>query len=54
MLAAKGFMASSVSTVALIDDERIHALVGVHSDDRRDVDRASAVMRAARARVCCF
>ena len=54
LLAAKGFAQGSISTVALIGDERIHALVGVHSDDVRDVDLASAVMRAANARVCCF
>ena len=53
-LAATGFTLASISTVALFGDERIDALVGVHSDDVRDADRASAVMLAADARVCCF
>jgi hypothetical protein len=53
-LAATGFTLASISTAALFGDERIDALVGVHSDDVRDADRASAVMRAANARVCCF
>ena len=54
VLAAKGFTQRSMSTVAVIGDEQIQALVGVHSDDLGAVDRASAVMRAANARVCCF
>jgi hypothetical protein len=54
LLAADGFGSSSLSTVALIDDERIHALVGVHSDDVLEVDRAAVVMRGAHARVCIF
>jgi hypothetical protein len=49
-----GFTSGSISTVALFGDNGIEALVGVHSDDARDVDRASAMMRAAKARVCCF
>ena len=54
VLAAKGFTATSISTVALIGEERIDALVGIHSDDLSLVDQASAVMRTLNARVCCF
>jgi hypothetical protein len=53
-LAANGFTATSISTVALIGGERIDALVGVHSDDLSLVDQASAVMRTGKAQVCRF
>jgi hypothetical protein len=54
VLAASGFTETSISAVALIGGERIDALVGIHSDDLRLVDQASAVMRSLNARVCCF
>jgi hypothetical protein len=54
LLGADGFGSSSLSTVAVIDDERINALVGIHSDDVLVVDRAAVVMQRAHARVCVF
>jgi hypothetical protein len=53
-LATKGFTRTSISAVVLMADGEMHALVGVHSDERARVDEASALMRAAKARVCCF
>jgi hypothetical protein len=53
-LATKGFTRASISAVVLMADGEMHALVGVHSDERARVDEASALMRAANARVCCF
>jgi hypothetical protein len=54
MLASQGFDHASMSTVVLLTDGEMHALVGIHSDDRDRVYEASALMRAADAQVCCF
>ena len=51
VLAATGFTATSISTVALVGGQRIDALVGVHSDDPSRIGQASEVMRAASAHV---
>jgi hypothetical protein len=53
-LSNAGVTEATLSTIAIITDHEVEALIGAHSEDEHLVERACDVMRSLGARSYCF